>query len=174
MTDIVGYIAAMVQTWNGDPEADPAIEPKCGLCWEFTAPIRESDLNEYKFRGDECCVLVALTDYRWECIAPMNRTTGLPQLVSEVYSFNLHFLALDNLGLNVYNEIPNHPLAESKWATILDPLADCIACSPLDFCEYLGQPLEVVRWAATPKIDWLDMNYTGWTINVQLRKNNVG
>jgi len=171
--DIVGAIAQMVEGWNGDPLSEPPIEARCGLCWEFTAPMRESDLNEYQFRGDGCCVLVAVTDYTWECNAPINRATGLRLLGAEVYNFNLHFLVSKEIGLNVYNEIPGHQVSESKWTSVLKPLADCIACSPLDFCEYLGQPLEVSRWVARPRMEWLDQQYTGWTVQVQLRKNNT-
>ncbi len=171
--DIVGAIAEMVNGWNADPEADPPVEGRCGFCWEFTAPIRESDLNEYQFRGDGCCVLVALTDFRFDCSAPFNPRSGTRALGSRVWNFNLHFLAVDDLGLNVYDEIPGHPLAESKWSTILNPLYECVACSPLDFCEPLGQALEVTRWSATPRIDWQDNNYTGWTVQVALRQNNV-
>lgn len=165
MTDVIGSISQMVSDWNADE--------KCGLCWEFTAPIRESDLNEYQKKTDECCVIVAVTDYRYQVITNVNRQSGLIINKSEVFNFNLHFLSLDDLGLNVYNEIPNHPLNESKWATILKPLADCAVTDLLTFCEYIGNELEIVNWIATPKIDWQDMNYTGWTVQVQLRNNNL-
>lgn len=166
MTDVIGTIATIVNNWN--------TEERCDLCWEFTAPLRESDLNEYQMKGDACCVLVAITDYRFQCSSPMNRQTGLLQLGAETHSFNMHVLSQDNVGLNVYNEIDGHPLSESKWATILQPLAECIACNPLDFCEPLGYNLEVVNWTMNPRIDWMDSNYSGWTINVQLRRNNIG
>lgn len=165
MTDVIGTISQMVSDWN--------TEEKCNLCWEFTAPIRESDLNEYQKRTDECCVIVAVTDYIYEPSLTFNRTTGLITNKTEIFNFNLHFLALDDLGLNVYNEIDNHPLNESKWATILKPLADCAVTDLLSFCEYIGRELEIVVWRARPRIDWLDMNYTGWTVQVQLRNNNL-
>lgn len=164
MTDIVGAIKTAVEQWNTDV--------KCGYCWEFTAPMRESDLNEYQKKSDDCCVLVAVTDYRWECLTPVNRSTGLPLLATEIFNFNLHVLIQDRIDINVYNEISGYPEAQSKWDTILKPLADCVVCNPIDFCSVLGYPLEVSRWSANSRIDWLDNNYTGWTINVQLRKNN--
>lgn len=165
MTDVIGTISQMVSDWNA--------EEKCGLCWEFTAPIRETDLNEYQKRGEECCVIVAVTDYRYSVQQIVNRNSGMITNKSETFNFSLHFLSLDDLGLNVYNEIPNHPLNESKWATIIKPLADCAVTDLLTFCEYIGRELEVVTWVATPRIDWLDMNYTGWTVQVQLRNNNL-
>lgn len=171
MTDVIGSISQMVSDWNGNEELE--IESKCGLCWEFTAPIRESDLNEYIKRSDECCVIVAVTDYRYSVQQTVNRNSGMITNKAEVFNFNLHFLAFDDLGLNVYNEIPNHPLNESKWATILKPLADCAVTDLLTFCEYIGRELEVVTWIASPRIDWQDMNYTGWSVQVQLRNNNL-
>lgn len=165
MTDIIGTLAKAVSDWND--------ENKCDLCWEFTAPMRESDLNEYKQKSDCCCVIVAVTDYRWACNQTTNVSTGYVTQKAETFNFNLHFLAKDDLGLNVYNEINGHPLSESKWSTILMPLMDCVGCNPIDFCTYLGLPLEVLNWSATSRIDWLDMNYTGWTISVSLRLNNT-
>lgn len=152
---------------------DWAAEEKCGFCWEFTAPMRESDLNEYVMKGEPCCLLVAVTDYRVQCSSPVNRSTGLRTLGAEIHDFNLHFITHDDIGKNVYNEIPGHPLAESKWATILKPIADCVVCDPLVFCEYLGFEMEVSLWRLIPRMDWLDSNYSGWTVNVQLRKNNT-
>jgi len=166
MTDVIGAIATIVSTWND--------EERCDLCWEFTAPLRESDLNEYQMKGDACCVLVAITDYRLQCSVPMNRASGLKTLGAETHSFNMHVLSHDDVGLNVYNEIDGHPLAESKWATILQPLSECVACDPLIFCELLGFEMETTNWNMIPRMDWLDLNYSGWTINVQLRKNNIG
>lgn len=164
MTDIIGAIQTAVNTWND--------ENKCGYCWEFTAPMRESDLNEYQKKSDDCCILVAVTGFRWECDVPVNRDTGLKLLGAEVFNFNLHVLSQDRIDINVYNEIDGHPINQSKWETILKPLADCVGCNPIDFCSILGYDLEVSRWSANSRIDWLDNNYTGWTINVQLRKNN--
>lgn len=167
MTDVIGTLAKIVCDWNE--------EQKCCFFWEFTASLRESDLNEYQQKAKGVCpVLVAVTNYRIECQTPLDRRTGLQTLGAEIHTFDLHFLLKDNVGVNVYNEIKDHPLRESKWATILKPLADCIACSPLDFCEYLGYDMEVVRWSLVPRMDWQDNNYSGWTVNVQLRQNNVG
>lgn len=163
MVDIIGTIATMVGEWDD--------ESKCGLCWEFTAPMRDSDLNECQQRTDDCCVTVAVTEFRFQLIQNVNRQSGLITNTSEIYDFNLHYLAKDNLGLNVYNEIDGHPLAESKWATIIKPLMDCISL-PV-FCEYIGRNLEVTLWRANLRIDWQDMNWSGWTINVQLRNNNT-
>lgn len=165
MVDVVSIVESNVSDWND--------EQKCGWCWEFTAPMRESDLNEYRYKNDGCCVIVAITDFRWSCSVGYNRTTGLATLGYGTYDFNLHFLVGSNVGLNVHNEIDGHPISESKWAAILDPLMQCVGCKPLDFCTSLGYPLEVTRWSAQPRLDWLDNNYDGWSIQVQLRENNT-
>lgn len=165
MIDIVDVISQNVEAWQ--------VDQKCDQCWEFTAPMLAGDLNEYQFKGDGCCVLVAITDFRYNCNPGFNPVTALSQMGSENYDFNLHILVQSEIGLNTYNEIGDHPLSESKWTKHLNPLMECLGCTPLDFCTYLGIPLQVTRWQATPRINWLDMNYDGWTINVQLRNNNV-
>ena len=166
MIDVIGIVEQNVSDWND--------ETKCGWCWEFTAPLRESDLNEYQKRGDECCVVVAITEYRPRCVPGYDRATGMNNLGYNTYSFNLHILYQGDIGLNVYNEIKDHPLSESKWKTTLQPLWECIGCKPLDFCTFTGFPVEILRWGdAIPRMDWLDNNYDGWTIPVQLRENNT-
>lgn len=165
MINVIGALSEIIEDWNN--------ENKCDFCWEFTFPIRESDLNEYQQKSDECCVIVAVTDYRVVPQFTYNTSTGLRTNASESHYFNLHFLIKDDVGLNVYNEISNHSILESKWETILKPLADCVVGEPIDFCDKLGTDLETLNWTATPKIDWLDMNYTGWTINAQLRRSNI-
>lgn len=165
MTNLIGLLSTLLTKWN--------TEERCDFNWEFVGSVRESDLNEYQVRQDNCPVIVAVTDYRFECNTPMNTTTGLQLLGSETHTFNLHILSQDSLGLNAYNEIPNHPIEESKWESILYPLLECNACNPIDFCTELGFNFQVVRWVLNQKLDWLDNNYTGWTINVVLRKNNT-
>lgn len=165
MIDVVSIIRNQVVIWN--------TERKCDFCWQFTAPLRESDLNEYVYRyQDECCVLVAITDYRFACQTGFDRLKGYNTLRNITHNFNLHFLVPSDVGLNVYNE-QIADVQESKWETILDPLRRCVACDPIDFCTELGHELEVTSWSATPKLDYLDTNYDGWTISVALRENNL-
>lgn len=155
----------IVTQWNTDN--------KCGCCWEYAGRLRESDLNEYQKRSEDCCILVAITDYTWSYITVFDRTTGFNTTEAKEWRFNLHVLASDDIGLNMYNEIAGHDLSESKYETILQPLEDCMI-TPVDFCEATGNKIEVVSWgSARERIDWLDMNYTGYTIPVQLRLNNL-
>lgn len=172
MIDIIGILQRNVDQWGENL--------RCGLCWEFTAPLRLTDLNEYQSRipspstgGEGCCVVVAVTDFRYSCLPGFNPVTGLKSMGSETYNFNLHFLVQGDIGVNVFNEIPGWPEEGSKWATTLGPLYECIGCGPIDFCTYLGINLQVLRWDAFPRMDWLDSGYDGWTIGVQLRNNNV-
>lgn len=166
MINVIQVISEMVEQWD--------YESKCDLCWQFSAPLRISDLNEWQSRDDkECCVLVAVTDYTFECFENRNRQTGLRGLGSFTHDFTLHFLSHDNLGVNVYDEIKGHPLSESKWDTILWPILDCISCNAFDWCLNLGYQIEVSRWRGSAKIDYLDDNYSGWSVSVQLRENNL-
>lgn len=162
MIDVVGAFNDLVTQWQD--------EARCGLCWQFTAPMRESDLNEYQFRTeqDACCILVAITNYRFRCRPVYNQTSMLLTHREKVTTFDVSFLAQDDLGLNVYNEIPNHELAESKWATILKPIEDCVGCHIVDICEpiFQGATYNITR-DAIQRIDWLDSNYTGYTFTIQ-------
>lgn len=168
MINPIEAIEQMVEAW--------AYESRCGYCWQFSAPLRFDDLNEYQVRDEDskCCILVAVTDYSFECIQNFNRQTGFKGLGAITHDFQLHFITHDRLDRNVYDEIKGHPDIESKWHSILQPLQECIGCDPFDWCLQIGKNIEVSRWRASTRIDWLDSNYTGWSISVQLRENNIG
>lgn len=164
--DLILFLDELVADWNE--------ESKCDLCWTFTAPMRESDLNEYQFKTYEspCCVLVSVTDYSFSTTRNYDRATTLMLDKYILHSFKLSFLVTDDLGKNVYNEIKNHDLSESKWATILKPIYDCVSEDDiLDFCLKLGYNVIIESWSGVTRIDYLDNNYTGWTFNVRLREN---
>lgn len=164
MVDVLDFFNTLVESFND--------ESKCDLCWTFTAPLRESDLNEYQQREDEeCCVIVSLTEYQIEEVTRYNQETSFVESRSLIHSFNLRFLVNGDIGRNVYNEIDGHPLAESKWATILNPLRECISSSDiLDMCNQLGYTMYVERWLMYPEIDYLDNNFDGWKVGVRLRE----
>jgi hypothetical protein len=82
-------------------------------------------------------------------------------------------MATDSIGRNVYDEIKDHPLSESKWMTILKPIYDCVSADDiLTFCLDLGYVVEIQRWIGTQIIDSkeYDNNYTGWKFNVRLKE----
>jgi hypothetical protein len=79
-------------------------------------------------------------------------------------------LKFDDVGTNVYQEQIGHPVSESKWQTILKPLEDCVCPENiLEFCELINKRILITQWNAITRINWLDNNYTGWSINMTLR-----
>lgn len=159
MYDIVEVLRDLIEAWDE--------ERKCGFCWEFEAPLRESDLNESVQKTEECCVRVFVTNLR----ISKNRRYNLQAShykASQVnsYSFDLNVLMRDDIGTNVYAEQAGHPISESKWERILKPLMLCIG--DLDFCSQSAVlTYGSENWEAI--IDRYD-SYTGWRINMTINE----
>lgn len=156
--DIVDFWKKQVELWNE--------QEKCGLCFEFAAPLVQSQTNIVQ--NENCCVNVFLTDIRFREVKNRNATTGLITGKSCVWNFSLWCLLPSDLGVNNYNEIKNHPVDESKWETIFKPIIDCLGCDNiLDTCEILGVTNVNVDMPqdATLVHNYLDNNYNGWRVN---------
>lgn len=154
------FFRQQIIKWNKDD--------KCGFCWEFDLPLRESDANESLIKTEECCVRVMITDL----VIQENKTTnsaGLVTAYSEDYQFILNVVIPSEIDKNVYHE-QIHPISESKWETILNPLKECLSGDRLfDFCDILGRDIIITNRRWTSRIDWLDNNYDGWSIAMTLR-----
>lgn len=156
--DIVNFWKQQTDIWNE--------ENKCGLCWQFSAPLVNSQINIVQ--TESCCVNVFLTDIKFREIKQRNATTGLVTNKTCVWTFSLWCLVQTDLGINNYNEIKNYPIEQSKWDTIFKPLIDCLGCDNiLDTCEILGVTNVNVdmNTDATLIHNYLDNNYNGWKIN---------
>lgn len=157
---IVKFWKDQVDLWN--------MQEKCGLCWEFSAPLVASQINIVQ--SETCCVNVFLTDIRFRESKQRDNITGLVLSDFCVWSFSLYALSKSPLGVNNYNETKGHPIEESKWETIFKPLIDCLGCDNiLDTCELLGVTNVNVdmNGDATLIHNYLDENYNGWKINYQ-------
>lgn len=159
----ITFFEEQIQKWNE--------EEKCGLCFAFSAPLKESAINIQQLRENEkCCVQVMLTDLRFN----QQKTYGANGLITDdvcLYSFNLFVLKPSVLGINNYNEIDGHKVSESKWKKNIEPLLDCFGCDAiLDFCEIWNYPIQVTRWGdAEVLINYQDLNYDGWKIPITFR-----
>lgn len=156
--DIVNFWKEQVRIWN---ETE-----KCGLCFEFAAPLVASQINIVQ--EEECCVNVFLTDIRFREIKNRNSVTGLITSKTCVWNFSLYVLKKENLGVNNYNEIKGHPVDESKWGTIFKPIIDCLGCDNiLDTCEILGLTNVNIDMPSDAILihNYLDDNYNGWKLN---------
>lgn len=156
--DIVKFWKDQVGLWDE--------QEKCGLCWEFSAPLVPSQINIVQ--EETCCVNVFLTDIRFRETKQRNSVTGLTIGKTCIWTFSLWCLKKENLGVNNYNEIKGYPVDESKWETIFKPIIECLGCDNiLDTCELLGVTNVNVdmNQDATLIHNYLDNNYNGWKIN---------
>lgn len=173
--DVVGFFKQQVEAWDD--------EQKCGFCWEFDAPLTESGVNESIMQTDpeDCCpVKVFITNLSTRKNRSYNTTTGFLNSYSVDYTFTLHALKFDRIDTNVYQEQLGHPVSESKWETILKPIQSCL-CEEnvLSFCDLICKKIDITAWNEVVRINWLDNNYTGWSITMTLRDydcsdNNCG
>lgn len=155
--DIVNFWKEQVNIWNNDN--------KCGLCWEFSAPLVNSQINTVQ-KDTPCCVQVFITDITFrENI--VRASTGLTTSHTCIDTFTLWALVESPLGVNNYNEIKGHPIDESKWSEIYLPLKECLGCENiLDTCEILNQTnVNVDLTNATLVHNYLDQSYSGWKIS---------
>lgn len=155
--DIVKFWKDQVNLWN---END-----KCGLCFEFSAPLVQSQANINQTETP-CCVQVWITDIGFKENI-VRAPSGLITSKTCVDTFTLWVAKESPLGINNYNEIKGHPIEESKWSEIFLPIKECLGCDNiLDTCEILGQTnVNVDLTSATMIHNYLDKVYNGWKIN---------
>lgn len=154
--DIVNFWKQQLDLWNE--------EKKCGLCFEFSAPLVNSQINIVQ--SETCCVNIFLTDIRFREDRAYNNVTGLVTSKTCVWTFTLHALTTVPLGVNNYNEIKGHEIDESKWNTVFYPIIDCLGCDNiLDFCDIIGKQLDIRQIGDAQLIhNYLDSNWNGWRI----------
>lgn len=163
--DVIGFWQKQVQQWND--------EQMCENCWTFGAPLLKSGIEKSEFKEEEdCCVHVFVTNLD-ERTDNQYARTGLLQRRAQVYNMTVYFLKQDaDLGENVYNEIPHHPISESKWIKTLKPIKECLkAENILDFCLHLGYNVEIVNFQLFAEINVFD-GYTGWSLRLTLRNQD--
>lgn len=165
--DLIGIFKKLTEKWNE--------ELKCGFCWIFDAPLTDSGVNESVMQTDpeECCpVKVFITNYSFRENKQYNNITALLTNESIDHTFTASFVAFDRIDTNVYNEQLGHPLSESKWESILRPLQACICDTTTlqnDICELICKRILITQFNAIVRINWLDNNYTGWSVTMTLR-----
>lgn len=162
--DIVDFLKQQTEIWDN--------EQKCGFCWNFGAPLVNSQLNiEQDAENEACCVSIFVTDIT----GGENLSYNTAGLVTTAYcdkTFTMYALIKSPMGVNNYTEIKGHPVEESKWNTIFKPLEDCLTCgNPFDFCEILGYNMQTTskRWSIVH--NWLNNNYNGWKFTFTIRKS---
>ena len=159
--NIVQFFKNVSDVWNE--------ENKCGFCWNFSAPLSESSMNEYTPTNDKkCCVNLFITNYTTSNGYKLAQAPGINIGATSLdwcdHIFTLYVVKNAEIGLNTYNEQPNHDVEESLWSTILDPLQNCLGCgNEIDLCDF-GNDFEIIKWNMEAVKYKDDSNYTGWKI----------
>lgn len=144
----------------------------CGFCWEFSAPLFESDINVLQ-PADNCCVQIILSEIKEQNRPVYAPVTGLVSGVINTYSFKVHAVKAGNLGVNNYNEIKEHPVEESLYETVFKPIRDCLTgAEVINFCELLGLRAKLQVWDFTTVKNYQDLNFSGWLIQGSIQIEN--
>ena len=149
---------------------------KCGNCWSFGAPLTEAGMNTQQPQsGSECCVHLILTKYRVGSTYKYNDTTKLQNYEACNHNFTLYAVVQrSDTGQNVFNEIEGHPISESLWTEVHEPLLDCLGCGrEMDLCA-LGYDFDIISWDMEAVIFKEDQNWTGWKITGSFREKLLG
>lgn len=164
--DLISFWSQQINKWNE--------ESKCGLCWDFTAPLVESAIELVEpSAGMDCCVQVLFLRDKEPAFSTLNRYNESTQLLSGTTcnkAFEILFLMYAPIGSNNWNEVKGHSTDESKWATALYELERCLSCDlELDFCEFIGSKSRVTKWSAKQVINFSSKNYSGYRISVNFQ-----
>lgn len=146
----------------------------CGFCWEFSAPLFESDVNVLQ-PDNNCCVQIILSEIKEQNRPTYASSTGLVAGVINIYSFKLYAVKSGNMGVNNYNEIKGHPIEESRYAEVYKPIRDCLTgAEVIKFCELLGLQAKLLLWDFTTVNNYQDLNFNGWLIqgSIQIENEN--
>ncbi len=155
--NVIKFFEDLTKQWNE--------ENHCDDCWTFGAPLGEGEMNASQSTIDnQCCVHLFVTYYKTSSSYTKNSRTGLKNREWTDHIFILYAVKHSDIGLNIYSEQPFHPIDESLWKTIIEPLQDCLGNgNEIDLCE-LGYDFEIVKWDMEVVKKYEDSNYTGWKI----------
>jgi hypothetical protein len=161
MFDIVEYFKNKVEIWNQDQQ--------CGLCFEFSAPLFNSEMNVQQ--NNSCCVQVFVANILTDTVYKNDfNIYGFQNIDYCVYTFDLFFLVQSPMGLNNYNEIQFHPIEESKWETIFKPLLNCFGCGK-NLCEEVYNFGGYINYSTSLVHNYLDNNYNGLKVRAKIKIN---
>lgn len=159
--DIVDFWNKQVVKWNA--------EKKCGFCWNFGAPLTQSQMNIQQIE-DQCCINVFLTDIYFNESISYSSKTGFVNGKSSDWDFTLWVLQHGKLGVNNYNEIKGHSVDNSNWLKTYKPIYECLGSDViLESCKLMGLPITVVRWQGSTVFNYEDNNYNGWKIQATFK-----
>ncbi|TWP23126.1 hypothetical protein ETU10_08500 [Apibacter muscae] len=161
--DIIEFWEKQTTIWND--------QKKCGECWDFSAPLVESQASIHQLKEEtKCCNHLFLTELEIDDVVTYDKKTGYPSQKYIDYSFDLYVLKTGALLSNNYNEITGYPIEQSNWNKIYKPLIDCFSGeNVLDFCRALGYDVQVNRKKISIVYNYLSNIYNGLKIKFIFR-----
>jgi len=163
---IVDYLKEVVSKLDESRE--------CGFCWVFSAPLEDQTGNIRQVRDDECeCAHLYLT--RLNISESHSFGSVFHSVLEKRKSYNITFFVMleAELSENNWDEIPNHPIEESRWVKYLKPLADCLTINNFNHgCKVLGYPIRFTSWNAEclPNPNIYDRNFVGYRVSATIEK----
>lgn len=151
------FFEQLAEKWNA--------ELKCNSCWTFGAPLSEKNMNSQDAPEDmTCCNHLYVTDYETSSGYLKDTQTELVNRTWCDHIFTLYVVKHSTIGINTYNEQTGHPIDESLWRKILEPLQNCLGNgNEFNLCE-MGYEFEIFKWNMKVVRLIQDNNYTGWRI----------
>jgi len=169
MTDIIQFFKNLTDYLNtNNVEA-------CDGCYFFGAPLSQSAKELQEVPDSDCdCTFMFVTKYDYQLQDNYNRSTEILSSRYVSHSITLEVLKHDDIGVNNYSEISNHPVEESRWETIFKPIQTCMSRDNLfQFCEVLGKPIKITSFSARMQILSTSNNYSGWVYNIVLKERVI-
>ena len=166
--DLVEYFKALAGKYN-------ELE-KCGFCWTYGAPLSESGMNKQELDEETvCCMNMFLTELKMREETRFSSSTGLQNFDGWTFEFTLFVgKQVEDIGTNVYNEIPGYAITDSLWDQIYKPLQNCLGFNrELFICE-LGYDFDVTKWIMDKFQYKDDKNLCGWKIQGAFRIKKFG
>lgn len=162
--DLINFFERQVKKWNDINQ--------CGQCYEFHAPLTEDALNKQQLENP-CCIQVLYTRDNVQAFGTRrtyDNRFGTESDKWEYKNFKLLFAVPTQLGINNHTEVLGHN-PETSLSKILQDLENCLLNLELDFCEFVGEEWQILSFdSGAPLTNYRDNNYTGYRINVSIRK----
>jgi len=159
----IEFFKKQVDIWNENQH--------CNNCWVFGAPLSESAMESQRLRDrSECCYQLLITDYSTDTSSEYNSSNYPIRKICN-HRFVMYVVKPNRIDVNNYNEIDEHPVNESKWKEIIEPLFECFSCDAmLDYCQILGYPVQIPQWRVEKVINKTSNNYDGIKVTAVFRE----
>lgn len=149
-------------------------EERCGLCWKFIFGGRSDYFNNAAIvDGEECCVRIGVLKNSFT--GGYKRDANFSERVYREWNIEIFAGIPSRLDIMFYNEIPGHPVEESKWVKYLYPVMCCMDEAQINVCDVHNcngseTTVEIWQWNGEMKLNYSDSNLDGWLFRAVIRE----